>query len=724
MDRNAPKWNLPRPFAAAGASMIASTAFFMLTDVKAAFFLIPALLVICTVLCIVREYGFCKVLAVVTAASVCSALLFAYKELAVVQPSVVLDGQTVSVEGTLAEAPAPKTKTTAFLLSDCVIDGKETGLTVLLYTKFSEGAETGDTVSAENATVRFAADKNEFYYHTLSDGCWLDATCLSVRITPQSRSSPGDLIKHVRAGVNTQLTYGLDWENSPIASALLTGDRSALSYDFTRALRIAGASHLFAVSGLHLSLWASVLFYVMKKRRNALFPNLAVCVFILFYIAVTGFSPSVLRAGIMSVMLYAGRLLKKPSDPLNSLGLAACILLTNNIYLAGNVSFLLSFFAIFAIITLYPVFQARETKTLGETKRRLMRWQNTVLLSLCVLLYTAPVSGVFFGSISLLSPVSSLVCALPVTLVMLTSFLGVLFGWFPFVSEVFFTVCDFGCNMLRDTVGFLSRFSFCASSVDVKFLSVWYIVSAVLIGLVWYGTHKHKQKTAIALMCCVSLLICFQIGKNISARNDVTVYIPAVGNATVCCISSDNYAFNVLIGTGEDYDDAAAIRSYLQRNAAFTLDALVIPRVSNAENGNALMFAAFPTDNVYSAAGNNELPAEIGTRADCFTLEFKNGLTYENLLTPDYALGLLYNRELRIVFCYYPGADLTGADPALFYGDYLICRGEIPKGLPTGGFAHVLVLSDKTAGTLKLPQGVLSTADTGDITIKTSASKK
>ena len=723
MDRNHPKWNLPRPFAAAGFSMIAATAFLMLAGLKACWILIPALISVCAFFCVIREYGLCKVFAVVTAAAVLSTLLFAYRELVVTQPSMALDGRRVTIEGTLTEAKSYNGDRRSFLLSDCVIDGEQTGLKILLYAKAGESAETGDTVTAENAAVRFAADKNEYYYHTLSDGCWLSASCITVQVTPSGKTTVGDLIRRLRIGVTDQLYYGLTEENGGIAAALLTGDRNELTDAFTRELRIAGASHLFAVSGFHLSLWASVLFFVMQKRRNALLPNLAVCGFILFYTALTGFSPSVLRAGIMSLLLYSGRILKQPSDPLNSVGLAACLLLTNNIYLAGNVSFLLSFVATAAIITLFPVFQAKETRALGGAGRRLVRWQNTLLLSFCVLLYTAPVSGLFFGNISLLAPFSSLICALPTAIVMVTAFLGVFFGWAPFISGVFYTACDFACDLIRLTVGFLSRFAFFAVPADPAFLAAWYFASGALTALVWVLTRKNTKKAAIALLCCVGLLICFQFVKNVATKDDVTVYIPSVGNATACCVSSDNYAFNVLIGTGEDYSDAAAIRSYLQKNAVFSLDALVIPRISNPENGNTYAFAGYPAKNIYTPPGNRALAAGEGTEADIYTLVFKNGLTYENLHTDRYSLGMLSNGGLRIVFCFYPASDLTQADPALFYGDWLFCRGGIPAGLPTENFKNVIVLSDKSGETLRLPKGAASTADTGDITIKTSVPK-
>ncbi len=64
------------------------------------------------------------------------------------------------------------------------------------------------------------------------------------------------------------------------------------------------------------------------RAKTKKWANLGAAAFVLFYAALTGFSPSVLRAGIMLLAVFGGRVLKKAADPLNSLGLAAALLLS------------------------------------------------------------------------------------------------------------------------------------------------------------------------------------------------------------------------------------------------------------------------------------------------------------------------------------------------------------------------------------------------------------
>ncbi len=105
-------------------------------------------------------------------------------------------------------------------------------------------------------------------------------------------------------------------------------------------------------------------------------------------------------------------------------------------------------------------------------------------------------------------------------------------------------------------------------------------------------------------------------------------------------------------------------------------------------------------------------------------LKLPNGFTYINDNGEKYSAGLLYCDTVKIVISYYPSADFDDFAEELKSGDYLICRGDLPKNTDISRFANVIVLSDKTAGQLQLPSGIRSTEDTGGITIKAISKKR
>lgn len=698
--------------------MIFFTLLFMFTDLQVAYIAAALLMFANAVLCIAKWYRACHFTLLLTAALVFSALLFYRCEYCVVNPSLELVGKTVCVSGTLLEPPQEKENSTLLHLDNCVINGEKTDLKLYLYCKNYDPASAGDEVSAEAAEIFASAKPGEFYYHTLSGGTWLRAYSREAYCTGEKDGGLLMKIRRIRSGITGYLVSSMGDENGGIAAALLTGDRDYLDTDFRTDLHISGASHLFAVSGMHLSIWSGVIFLILKRiSRLKKAPYIATVLFVLFYMTLTGFSPSVLRAGIMLITVCVGKLIRRQSDPLNSLCLSAVILLTFNIYLAGNVSFLLSFFATFAIITLYPMFSLKTNAADHKNKLRLKPKQavNVIVLSLSVMLVTAPISGFYFGSISLLSPISSLLCSLPVECVMITSFLALSFSFIPVTETALFSISSLFCTVIRSIVHTLSRYSFYVLPVHTVFLLLWYLCTGAVM-LYTYIKTKSYAKIFLPLLVSVSLLLTGQCIRQVVVAERTEIFIPSGRNSTNICIRTGSKG--VLLGVGKNYEDLEAMNDYLNRNGVYRTDAVIVPRVAAPEADNLQSVLPY-TDELYTAETDFMFePEKLKVcMANCFTLDFCSGFTYENHNATHYSAGVLNGDTGKIVFCYYPASDFSDAPEILTSGDYLICRGDLPKNLPLDNFCKVIVLTDKTSNELLLPPGIETSADTGDIRI-------
>ena len=706
-----------------GFSALLSVLFFMLAGKTAAIILICILFAADFLLGILHAYKACRFLLLITAAAVCAALSFFWHVTAVVAPSAKLLGQTVRLEGTVGALPEGYESENSILLENCVINNTETKLNVMLSSGDPLDARIGDTVLAEHADIFAFASDNEFYYHALSEGCWLRAYTYSLSVTGRNT----DLTYKIRRfshSVCMRLFSALGLEDGSIAAALLLGKSNALSALFRKELRICGASHLFAVSGMHLSLWASLLFFILRKRgRSRWLPNLITILFVLFYIVITGFSPSVMRAGVMMTVLLIGRIIRRQSDPVNSLGIAALLLLSANIYLAGNISFLLSFTAMLGILIVFPSFRMERNQDDAAPKRAGKKIADVLTVSLCVLLTTVPVSAFFFGSVSLLSPVSSLLCTLPVAFVILSAFFGLCFGYIPFLSKLIFFLCGCGCKTISACVERLSRFDFCVCPVKMRDIMIWYTATAVLLLIVYFCFGRKKQKVILALLGCVSVLLAVQSVRALAGIGKAEIHIAAAGNETCVCVTSGNGAYSILIGVGSEYDTVRNVIDYFSSKGITTPDTLILPRDSAAEAGNLKYFLTPPPELICSAGTPALLKNTDHVQyADSFTLDLPQGFTYENSTTALFSAGLLETGALKIVFSFYPGGDFQNVPKAFTEGDYLICRGGIPKNADPEKYGTVIVLSDKTAAQLQLPAGAVTSAELDDLTIKTSVS--
>jgi competence protein ComEC len=112
-----------------------------------------------------------------------------------------------------------------------------------------------------------------------------------------------------------------DKNASSIAYAMITGNRDYISSDIYNSYKTAGLAHVLAVSGLNISfliLCVSVLLYKVKGHRYLKLTLM--CLFIVFYCALCGFAPSVLRAGIMGILMVFCKTFGFRLDSLSSLG--------------------------------------------------------------------------------------------------------------------------------------------------------------------------------------------------------------------------------------------------------------------------------------------------------------------------------------------------------------------------------------------------------------------
>jgi len=143
-----------------------------------------------------------------------------------------------------------------------------------------------------------------------------------------------------------------------VIRAMLIGDKSGFDQELKVSYSKAGILHILAISGLHIGIIYSILvnlFGFLDKLKLTLLRLIIVSFILLGFAFITGFTPSVVRAVIMMVIYSLVSVVNRKSHPLNSLGIAALILLVidpSNLY---NLGFQLSFAAVFGILVIYPI---------------------------------------------------------------------------------------------------------------------------------------------------------------------------------------------------------------------------------------------------------------------------------------------------------------------------------------------------------------------------------
>lgn len=181
-----------------------------------------------------------------------------------------------------------------------------------------------------------------------------------------------------------------------LVCALLTGDRSGLTAAQTEAFRDAGASHILALSGLHLGVIYLIVCKLLSFAGNSLtakkirFAVITICAG--FYTLMTGAGPSITRAFIFIVLNEAGKLSpERRRTPARTLLIALTIQLATNPSVISSLGFQLSYLAMTGLMTVCPRMEEWYPEGSRFAKFDPMRriWKGTAMAISCQC-FTAP----------------------------------------------------------------------------------------------------------------------------------------------------------------------------------------------------------------------------------------------------------------------------------------------------------------------------------------------
>jgi competence protein ComEC len=237
------------------------------------------------------------------------------------------------VEARVAEQPTRWTAERARLLLEVerIDDEPRSGaLPITAYGPIPELAQ-GQRVAVEARLDRPVGFRNPGTFdhaaHLLRRGIAVVGTARGPQITVLDASAP-PWPARVRRHALATLQTGLPPTSAALLAGLLLGERTDLPSDLEAAFRRAGVSHVLAVSGFNVALVGATVWALLAlARAPQRVAALGAIVVVVGYAAVAGPQPSVLRATFMAVLVLVAVLLEREAAVLNSLALAALVIL-------------------------------------------------------------------------------------------------------------------------------------------------------------------------------------------------------------------------------------------------------------------------------------------------------------------------------------------------------------------------------------------------------------
>lgn len=370
----------------------------------------------------------------------------------------------------------------------------------------------------------------------------------------------------LRKGIRNILKQNLSTDTFSLCSAILIGDKYALSDSTVKNFREAGVAHYIVVSGLHFSILCSIgLLCVRKWWKTTYFVLAPLAVLIFVYMAVTGFSPSVMRSGIMMLMNIVGISISRDPYSPNSLGFAALVVsFTGTPFVAGDIGLILSFSTTVSILCLAPEFKSKfpkrikrpfesikhKKKSVRLFRKLINKTANTFVSILCVnvaaYLVVLPLSLFIFHSTSTLSIVTGFLLFIPVYVLMLLTVALVIFGCIPFLSfimPVFTLSIEFVSDIILSIVEFFAELPLSYVQVTKSFVCIWVLFYVYAFATLFFIKNKHRLSLFVVVVTLV--FSAGYISNTISSMNvcSLNVYNAFDGEA----VSYSSYDTNVVL---------------------------------------------------------------------------------------------------------------------------------------------------------------------------------
>ncbi|MCR4602310.1 MAG: ComEC/Rec2 family competence protein [Prevotella sp.] len=218
-----------------------------------------------------------------------------------------------------------------------------------------------------------------------------------------------------------------DGDAQAIISAMVLGDKSLLTRELRQTYASSGASHVLALSGLHLSIIYLLLTRLTLGRRRSWLIQSVVVLAIWAYALLTGLSTSVVRAAIMLSVYSLFSLGGRRHASLGVLSFTAIVMLLADSSSLFDVGFQLSFMAMLGILLFVPLFEQCVSTKWMMTHRPVKWLYDLVIVSLAAQLGTAPLVAYYFGQFPTWFLLTNLVVMPFATIILLGGVLTLLF---------------------------------------------------------------------------------------------------------------------------------------------------------------------------------------------------------------------------------------------------------------------------------------------------------
>lgn len=420
------------------------------------------------------------------------------------------------------------------------------------------------------------------------------------------------------------------WDDPSVLGFLtaeLTGDKSLLPESDYVAMQETGLAHIFAVSGLHCAFLVTLLSLLIPPTHRRTLCAVASAVLV-FYMLLTGLSPSVARACVMQLFLLSAPLFRRGSDPLTSLAAALTVILLVNPYAVGSVSLQLSFAATLGMVLLsgrlYKSFTGWHRGRNRAVRTALSFLAANLAATLGALVFTAPLTAYYFNILSLVAPLAGLLAVPAAGYAFMSAFVSALLG---FVWTPLGLLAGYLPLLLVKYILWVAHLLLAVPYHAVYFTNVYLRVWLLYVYAAFLGcavTPDGKRKYALAsALTVLTLAACLWLNSRWQQYGAFRAAVLDVGQGESVALCSGSEAALVDCGSSNSYVDAGSVAADALQSAGIRRLSAVIVTHYHADHTNGLteVLTRLPVDTLYLP----DIEDEYGVRDRLISLAAHQG---------------------------------------------------------------------------------------------------
>lgn len=238
------------------------------------------------------------------------------------------------------------------------------------------------------------------------------------------RPEHNDMALQVRDWFAGGIRTAIPEPQASLGSGFLVGQRSTLPQELDEQLKVAGLTHIVVASGYNLTILVGAARRSLLKQSKYL-ATMAAILMVCSFVLVTGFSPSMTRAGLVTLMSLAAWYYGRTVHPLVLLPLAAALtVIVNPAYVWGDLGWYLSFGSFAGVLLLAPLIHKYFWGSGGEPgvmRQILIETSSAQLATMPIILYS-------FGQFSTYALVANMLILPFIPLTMMLTFIAGIAG--------------------------------------------------------------------------------------------------------------------------------------------------------------------------------------------------------------------------------------------------------------------------------------------------------